>query len=110
MVVMGSSRCAELGPILTQRHVTHCSPSLRCDALFGGIPRQNCDGRYLWDLGQVIDHLRGVHGWRFIRRPYALGFSDSHGHLWYCFGCDTKLGKGHKSFRSDKAIWDHLNA
>jgi hypothetical protein len=23
---------------------------------------------------------------------------------------DTKLGKGHRRFRSDKAMWDHLNA
>jgi hypothetical protein len=68
-----------------------------------------CNSRYLWDLGQVIEHLRGAHGKSFLRRPCVLGILDSHGHLWYCFGCDTKLGKGYRSFRSDKTMWDHLN-
>jgi hypothetical protein len=70
-----------------------------------------CNDCYLWDLGQVIDHLRGIHDHNiFIRRPSALGFPDSHGNFWYCFGCDTKLSKDHRSFKSDKAMWDHLKA
>jgi hypothetical protein len=72
---------------------------------------QTCNELYLGNLGVVIDHIRGTHGgWTVIRRPSSLGNPDSHGHLWYCFGCETKLGKDHRSFRSDKAIWNHMNA
>ena len=67
------------------------------------------DDLYLKDLGEIIEHLRGIHGHNFISRP-PLGMSDSHGHGWYCFGCDGKLGKDHRSFGSDKAMWNHLNA
>jgi len=65
---------------------------------------------YLGDLGKVIDHLRGIHGQNFTRRPSALGMLDTHGNMWYCFRCSGKLGKDHKSFKSDRAMWDHLNA
>jgi hypothetical protein len=70
---------------------------------------QRCKERELQDLGEVIDHLR-THGGILISRPAALGVSDSHGHLWYCFSCETNLAKDHRSFRSDRAMWDHLNA
>ena len=60
------------------------------------------------DLGQTIEHLRGNHGPIFIRRPSALGVSDTRGLVWYCFYCSGKL-KDHRSFGSDRAMWDHLN-
>lgn len=65
-------------------------------------------GLDLYGLGEVIEHLRSKH-LSFIRRPNALGFSDSHGHVWYCFHCESKTGNDHRSFQSDKAMWDHLN-
>jgi hypothetical protein len=64
----------------------------------------------LYSLGEVIDHLRAKHKLSFIQRPQGLGVSDSHGNMWYCFHCWDKTGKDHKSFRSDQAMWDHLNA
>ena len=71
----------------------------------------SCSDLYLDHLGEVIEHLRGIHGHSFmIRRPFALGMPDSHGNIWYCFGCEGKLGKDHRSFGSDKAMWNHLSA
>lgn len=32
----------------------------------------------IWNLGKIIDHLRGIHGQRFIRRPIALRAQVSH--------------------------------
>ncbi len=65
---------------------------------------------HLQDLGEVIEHLRGIHGHRFIQRPSSLGMFDTHGNCWYCFKCSGKLDKDHRSFKSDKAMWDHQNA
>ncbi|CAG8952051.1 hypothetical protein HYFRA_00000787 [Hymenoscyphus fraxineus] len=63
-------------------------------------------------LDEVIEHLRSAHKLTYIRRPNRLGIPDTHGHLWYCFHvkCETREGKDHRSFRSDGAMWDHLNA
>lgn len=40
--------------------------------------------------------------------------TDSHGNRWYCFECMEKGfhfdKKNHRSFKSDRAVWDHLNA
>jgi hypothetical protein len=69
---------------------------------------QRCNELYLWNKGEVIEHVR-THGEISIDRPAALGVSDNHGHLWYCFNCETKLGKNHRSFQSDEAMWSHLN-
>ena len=60
-------------------------------------------------LGEVIEHLRREHEPNNVKRPNALGIPDSHGHLWYCFGCTGAYGKDHKSFGSDRGMWDHLN-
>jgi hypothetical protein len=63
----------------------------------------------LYSVGEIIEHLRKKHKLLFIQRPNSLGIADSHGHVWYCFDCETKWGKDHRSFQSDKAMWHHLN-
>lgn len=70
----------------------------------------SCNDRRLKDLDEVIDHLQSVHRLEFIRRPSVLGMSDTHGNCWYCWKCIGKLSKDHRSFKSDRAMWDHLNA
>jgi hypothetical protein len=66
------------------------------------------DDMRLYSLGEAIEHLRSKHKLSFIRRPFGLGVPDSHGWIWYCFHCEKDTGKDHRSFRSDKAMWDHL--
>jgi hypothetical protein len=61
------------------------------------------------DLGETIEHLRRDHQPSNIKRPQALGVSDSHGHVWYCHACKGKLGQDHRSYDSDQAMWDHVN-
>ena len=61
-------------------------------------------------LGKIIEYLRRQHKLRFISRLAALGDQDDHGNSWYCFSCTTRWSKDHRSFRSDRAMWDHLNA
>lgn len=68
-----------------------------------------CQRFYSEDLGHVVEHLRGTHGYRFFSRPHALGTPDSHGHLWWCYGCDGRSGNDHRSYNSGRAMWDHLN-
>lgn len=74
-----------------------------------------CEDQLCWEdqgllsLSETIEHLRTKHRLSFIRRPNSLGTSDSHGHVWYCFNCETDIGKDHRSFQSNKAMWDHLN-
>lgn len=57
-------------------------------------------------MGDAIEHIRRRHV-SFIRRPGRVGCSDSHGHIWYCFDCETKINY-HRSFDSDSAMWSHL--
>ena len=52
------------------------------------------------DLDEAIEHLRKCHHWD-IRRPHAIGESDSHGHCWYCFSCCTNW-KDHRSYSSSE--------
>lgn len=66
------------------------------------------DSEVLYDVGEVIEHLRRKHKLLFSRQR-GLGSPDRHGHIWYCFYCKTKTGKNHRSFDSHKAMWDHLN-
>ncbi|KFY60916.1 hypothetical protein V496_05223 [Pseudogymnoascus sp. VKM F-4515 (FW-2607)] len=66
--------------------------------------------QYLSGLDEVIEHLRQKHQLSFIRRPQGLGISDSHGHVWYCFHCEDKTGKDHRSFGSSEDMWRHLNS
>lgn len=72
-----------------------------------------CSNPHLENHGEAIEHLRGHHRHSFIKRPYKLGVPDSHGNYWYCFHAKcsyNKSGKDHRSFRSDRAMWDHLSA
>ncbi|KAE8135277.1 hypothetical protein BDV38DRAFT_252924 [Aspergillus pseudotamarii] len=59
-----------------------------------------------WTQADVNEHLRKQHT-SFIKRPARLGIPDSHGHLWYCFGCESQFND-HRSYGSDKAMFDHL--
>ena len=60
------------------------------------------------DLDEAIEHLRKCHHWD-IRRPHAIGESDSHGHCWYCFSCCTNW-KDHRSYSSSQGMRQHLNS
>lgn len=63
----------------------------------------------LYELGEIIEHLRGIHMRSFIVRPQRLGVPDWNGHVWYCFLCETKSGKDHRSFNTHDAMWKHLS-
>ena len=52
------------------------------------------------DIGK---HLRKYH-----RLDIRHAESDSHGHSWYCFSCNSNSGKNHRSFDADQALFDHL--
>ena len=67
-----------------------------------------CEGIVLQHLEEVIEHVRGFHTLHRIQRPGALGQPDSHGHVWYCSRCGNAMGKDHRSFNSDSAMWQHL--
>ncbi|KKZ66223.1 hypothetical protein EMCG_08049 [[Emmonsia] crescens] len=58
-------------------------------------------------LDGVVEHLRASHT-QLIKRAGALGVQDSHGHMWYCFICDTDPFKDHRSYNSHTAMWTHL--
>ncbi|PGH30874.1 hypothetical protein GX50_06375 [[Emmonsia] crescens] len=58
-------------------------------------------------LDGVVEHLRAYHT-QLIKRPGALGVQDSHGHMWYCFICDSDPFKDHRSYNSHTAMWAHL--
>ena len=53
----------------------------------------------------LAKHLRKHHGVDIHTSSYE---TDSHGHSWYCFSCNSKSGKDHRSFDSDQALFDHL--
>lgn len=50
-------------------------------------------------------HIRKRHGVDVRRTP---GFIDRHNHMWYCFDCQGKGGKDHRSFDCDTGVIDHL--
>jgi hypothetical protein len=64
-------------------------------------------GRDFRDRRAVIEHIRGYHV-SFIRRPGRPGDVDSHGHMWYCFECDSRTLNDHWSYDSDNVMWGHL--
>ena len=60
------------------------------------------------DLENAIEHVRKCSNHSLdIRRPGAVGDSDSHGHVWYCFECETDW-KDHRSYNSSEAMYQHL--
>lgn len=59
------------------------------------------------DRRAVIEHIRGSHV-SFIRRPGRPGEFDTHGHIWYCFDCESRNFNDHRSYNSDNAMWGHL--
>ncbi|CZT46371.1 uncharacterized protein RSE6_06789 [Rhynchosporium secalis] len=70
---------------------------------------RTCRSEEFETLGKFIEHLRSRHVPGIIR-PNTLGIMDRHGHVWYCFQCEGRGGKDHRSFQSDNAMWDHLNS
>ena len=76
--------------------VCNCCPNSSC---------WNC-ANIFDDLADAIEHIRKYHGIN-IGRPGAVGCSDSHGHQWFCFDCETAF-KDHRSFNSDRAMLQHL--
>lgn len=63
-------------------------------------------GKEIIDTGEAIEHLRAKHV-TFIGRPGRLGQTDTHGHCWYCFDCESDW-KDHRSFNSNESMWRHL--
>lgn len=64
-------------------------------------------GKDLKGIQQTIEHVRRYHA-SFIRRPGRLGDFDTHGHMWYCFDCESRTLNDHRSYDSDRAMWNHL--
>jgi hypothetical protein len=64
---------------------------------------------HIYSLNEITEHLRQKHVPN-IRRPSRLGIPDNHGNVWYYFQCEGTAGKDHRSFRSDIAMWGHLNS
>jgi hypothetical protein len=62
---------------------------------------------YMESQDSLIEHLRGRHHAGFISRPGPVGYSDAHGHIWYCLDCES-VYKSHRSFDSSQAMLDHL--
>ena len=56
-------------------------------------------------IEDAIEHARKDH--IDIRRPGAVGCSDSHGHVWYCFSCETDWND-HRSFDSHEAMFRRM--
>jgi hypothetical protein len=61
---------------------------------------------YMESQDSLIEHLRRHHA-GFISRPGPVGYSDTHGHMWYCFDCES-VNNSHRSFDSSQAMLDHL--
>jgi hypothetical protein len=53
---------------------------------------------------KLAKHIRNKHG---VDMRCTGQSCDSHGHVWYCFKCETLL-KDHRSFNSDNAAFDHV--
>ena len=57
-----------------------------------------------YDLCSLCKHLRRKH---FLDVRYC-GMEDAHGHCAYCFKCEGKNGKDHRSFDSEDALLSHI--
>jgi hypothetical protein len=68
-----------------------------------------CQQFYSENLSGAIEHVRRAHSNGSLKRPHALDTPDTHGHLWYCFECESRSGNDHSSYDSDQAMWDHLS-
>eukprot|EP01084_Bolivina_argentea_P067176 122397_1 len=62
----------------------------------------------LYKLGYEIEKLR-IDYPHSIKRPSAVGMADSHGHIWYCFACETIVNY-HRSFDTHQAMYNHLKS
>ena len=58
-------------------------------------------------IDEIATHLHKHHQVD-IRLAGCVEETDSHGHYWYCFTCNSKSGNDHRSFDSDQALFDHL--
>ena len=58
-------------------------------------------------IDEIATHLHKHHHVD-IRLAGCVEETDSHGHYWYCFTCNSKSGNDHRSFDSDQALFDHL--
>ena len=46
---------------------------------------------------------------KYFQRPGVLFESDSRGHVWYCFKCQSSTGfKDHLSFNQNKKMYQHI--
>lgn len=61
-------------------------------------------------LNEALDHLSKHDSHKFLNFSKFLPVPDSRGNIWYCYACERKSGRKHRSFRSDQAVWDHLVA
>ena len=65
--------------------------------------------QYLSDLQEAIEHIRVYH-LSSITRPGRPGTVDTHGHMWYCWACESRSLKDHRSFDANEAMWEHLRS
>jgi hypothetical protein len=68
-----------------------------------------CPDSHTTDPGEVIAHLQLLHVPTSIRRPYPH-YPDPEGNIWYCYACKGKSGRKCRKYRSNQAMWDHINA
>eukprot|EP01083_Nonionella_stella_P205404 748015_1 len=59
-------------------------------------------------LGDIIETMRKSRR-SMIRGPGNLRIPDNHGHIWYCFECETPM-KNHRSFNSHEAMYAHIQS
>lgn len=72
---------------------------------------ENGKSETIFGLMDMLNHIRRCYRHRVdLRHSNHLGEEDAHGHLWYCFSCEDKTGKDHRSFDSHQAMYDHLTA
>jgi hypothetical protein len=65
------------------------------------------------NLGDVILHLELLHEPGAIRRIVqwiTRNERDPNGYIWCCYACKRKSGRKCRKYRSDQAMWDHINA
>ena len=64
------------------------------------------DDRLTFDsLFDLCKHLRRKH---YLDVCFSGEDADAHGHCAYCFKCEGKNGKDHRSFDSEDALLSHI--